>query len=282
MIVVTGATGHLGRIVVAGLREVVPADQIVAAVRSPENATALGVAARRADYNEPETLIPALEGAEKVLLISGSEMGRRIQQHRAVIEAAVEAQVPHLVYTSAPRADTSSLAVVPEHRATEEMLRESGLTFTILRNGWYNENFAPAIEQAVRTGSFVGSAGSGKFASASRRDYAAAAVAVLTSEGHGGEVYELSGDAAWGYPELGAMISEATGKQIHYVDLEPNEHLAALVAAGLPRDVARFVVEVEQGTKAGLLEEVFDDLTRLTGRPSLPMRDTVAELVHQL
>lgn len=282
MIVVTGATGQLGRRVVESLREVVPADQVVAAVRHPDKAADLGVAVRHADYNEPATLVPALEGASKVLLISGNEMGRRVRQHQAVIEAATRAEVPHLVYTSAPRADTSTLAVVPEHRTTEEVLRASGLTFTILRNGWYNENFAPSIDQAVRTGTFVGSAGDGRFASAARADFAEAAVTVLTSEGHEDTVYELSGDTSWSYVELATMISEITGKEVSYVDLEPDEHRATLVAAGFPVDVAGFVVEVEQGTKAGLLGEVFGDARRLIGRPTTPMRATVAELVQSL
>lgn len=282
MIVVTGAAGHLGRHVVRELREVLPPGEVVAAARSPEQAADLGVTVRHADYDAPETVVRALDGAEKVLLISGTAMGRRVEQHRAVIDAAAKVGVSQLVYTSAPRASTSSLPVVPEHKATEEIIFETAVPFTILRNGWYSENFLPAIEQAVRTGSFVGSAGEGKVASASRADFARAAVAVLTTDGHAGRVYELSGDQAWSYPDLAATIGEVTGVEVTYNDLEPEEHVAVLVATGLPEEVARFVVAVEQGTKAGLLAEVTGDLHELIGRPTRPIRETVIEVVNTI
>lgn len=282
MIVVTGATGQLGRLVVEGLREQLPADQIVAAVRSPEKAADLGVTIRKADYNEPETLAAALEGADKVLLISGSEVGSRVPQHQAVVEAAQKAGVAHFVYTSAPKADTSPLILAPEHKATEEIVRDSGLTFTLLRNGWYNENYEQTVQQAVQTGNFIGSAGEGRTASAARADYAAAAVAVLTGEGHENKIYELSGDVAWTRAELAATISEVAGKSVTYADLTPEQQQAALVEAGLPEGTAQFVVALDGNTKDGLLADAGGELRELIGRPTTPIADTVAEIVKSL
>lgn len=282
MIVVTGATGQLGRLVVEGLKEQLPADQIVAAVRSPEKAADLGVTVRKADYNEPETLLAALEGADKVLLISGNEVGSRVPQHQAVVEAAQKAGVAHVVYTSTPKADTSPLILAPEHKATEEILRDSGLTFTLLRNGWYNENYEQTVRQAVQKGHFIGSAGEGKTASAARADYAAAAVAVLTGEGHQNKIYELSGDVAWTRAELSATISGVAGKPVVYTDLTPEQHQAALVEAGLPEATAQFVVALDGNTKDGLLADASGELRELIGRPTTPIADTVAEIVKSL
>jgi NAD(P)H dehydrogenase (quinone) len=282
MIVVTGASGHLGRLVVEGLKQKLPADQIVAAARTPEKAADLGVAVRKADYDEPETLAGALDGADKVLLISGTEVGSRVAQHRAVIEAAKKAGVSHLVYTSAPKADTTPLVLAPEHRATEEIVRESGLTFTLLRNGWYNENYEQTVQQAVQTGGFAGSAGEGRTASAARADYADAAVAVLTGEGHENKVYELSGDVAWTRAELAAAISEAAGRPITYTDLTPEQHQATLVEAGLPEATAQFVVALDGNTRDGLLADTSGELRALIGHPTTPIADYVADVVKSL
>ncbi|GAB3007258.1 SDR family oxidoreductase [Amycolatopsis acidiphila] len=282
MIVVTGATGHLGRLVVEGLKQKLPAEQVVAAVRTPEKAFDLGVVVRKADYDEPETLVTALDGADKVLLISGSEVGSRVPQHRAIVEAARKAGATHLVYTSAPKADTTPLILAPEHKATEEIIRESGLTFTFLRNGWYNENYEQTVQQAVQTGSFIGSAGEGRTASAARADYAAAAVAVLTGEGHENKVYELSGDVAWTRAELGATLSDVSGKPVTYRDLTPEEHQAALVEAGLPEATAQFVVALDGNTRDGLLAETSGELRQLIGRPTTPIAAYVADVVKSL
>ncbi|WP_410609791.1 SDR family oxidoreductase [Amycolatopsis sp. lyj-109] len=283
MIVVTGATGHLGKLVVEGLLEKLPADQIVAAVRTPEKAADLaerGVEVRRADYADPDSLVTAFKGADKVLLVSSSEVGQRAAQHQAVVEAAEQAGVGHLVYTSAPQATTSALVLAPEHKATEELIQASGLTATILRNNWYNENYADTIKQAVQTGSFAGSAGDGRVASATRADYAAAAVAVLTGEGHEGKVYELAGDVTWTNADLAAEIGQATGREITYVDLPADEHAKVLTQAGLPEPVAGFLVALDANIKDGLLAETTDDLRTLIGRPTTPIGVTVAELAR--
>ncbi|WP_206793699.1 SDR family oxidoreductase [Amycolatopsis sp. MtRt-6] len=281
MIVVTGATGHLGKLVVEGLLEKLPADQVVAAVRTPEKAAGLaerGVEVRRADYADPESLVTAFKGADKVLLVSSSAVGQRVAQHQAVVDAAKQAGAGHLVYTSAPRATTSALVLAPEHKATEELIQASGLTATILRNNWYNENYLETIKQAVATGSFAGSAGDGRVASATRADYAAAAVAVLTGEGHEGKVYELAGDVAWSNAELAAEIGKATGREITYADLPADEHAKVLAQAGLPEPVVGMLVGIDAGIKDGLLAETTGDLRALIGRPSTPIGVTVAEV----
>jgi NAD(P)H dehydrogenase (quinone) len=286
MIVVTGASGHFGRLAVQGLLEKVPAERIVAAVRAPEKAPDLaerGVIVRKADYNESASLASAFDGAEKVLFVSGSEVGRRVPQHKAVIEAAQKAGVSHLVYTSAPKADTSALVLAPEHKATEEMIRSSGLTYTFLRNGWYNENYQASIEHAVRTGGFIGSAGDGRVASAARADFAAAAVAVLTGEGHENKIYELSGEVAWTYADLAAEIGKMTGKEVVYTDLPAEQHRAALTAAGLPDQLIEImVVALDANTKDGLLSDTSGQLRALIGRAPTPIATTIAEIVKEI
>lgn len=271
MIVVTGASGHLGGLAVAGLLRTVPADRVAAAARNTEKAADLGVTVREADYDRPETLDTAFKGAEKVLLVSGSEPGNRIAQHQAAIDAAKRAGVRHLVYTSAPHADTTELVLAPEHKATEEAIRASGLPFTILRNNWYHENYGETITRAAATGEIVGAAGDGKVASASRADYADAAVAVLTGSGHENAVYELSGDRAWTFPELAAEVAEVAGRPVEYRNLAPERFQAVLVENGTPAEVAGFVVALEQNIADGTLAETSGDLSRLIGRPTTPL-----------
>jgi NAD(P)H dehydrogenase (quinone) len=283
MIVVTGATGQLGRLVVEGLLERVPADRVAVAVRSPEKAADLaakGVEVREADYDRPETLAPALAGADRVLLISGSEVGRRLAQHKAVVDAAVEARVGLLVYTSVLHADTSTLGLAPEHRGTEDLIRASGLPFTLLRNGWYTENYTETARQAAEQGILIGSAGDGRVASATRADFAAATVEVLTGEGHEGKVYELSGDIAWSLSELAAAVSGITGRDVAYRDLTPEEHRQALVGAGLPEALGEMLVDIDRRIAEGALADTPGDLRRRVGRPTSPLADTLAETLR--
>ena len=199
-----------------------------------------------------------------------------------MIEAAQKAGVSHLVYTSAPKADISTLVLAPEHKATEAIIRSSGLTYTFLRNGWYNENYQASIEQAVRTGGFIGSAGNGRVASAARADFAAAAVAVLTGEGHENKIYELSGEVTWTYADLAAEIGKVTGKQVVYTDLTPEQHKAALTTAGLPEQVIEMVVRLDADTKHGLLSDTSGELRTLIGRAPTPITTTIAEIVKEI
>ncbi|MFD7657382.1 NmrA family NAD(P)-binding protein [Actinosynnema sp. NPDC059797] len=280
MIVVTGATGQLGRLVVTALLDRgVPAARVVVAVRDPEKAEDLGVTAREADYDRPETLAGAFEGAEKVLLISGNEVGRRVPQHRAAVDAARAAGVRLLAYTSVLRADTTTVSVAPEHKATEEHIRASGVPFSFLRNGWYNENYEQTVRQALATGVIPGAAGDGRVASAARADYAAAAAAVLTGEGHEGTVHELSGDTAWSMSDLAGMISEASGTEVVYQDMPVDVYTRTLSGVGLPEEVALMLARMDTDIAAGVLADTPGELSRLIGRPTTPMRDTVLALV---
>ncbi|GAA3004749.1 SDR family oxidoreductase [Kitasatospora sp. NPDC006786] len=276
MYVVTGATGQLGRLVVEGLLAEVPASEVAVAVRSAEKAADLaarGVTVRVVDYDKPETLAGAFAGGDRVLLISGSEVGRRIPQHRAVVEAAKAAGVALLAYTSIPGAATFRLA--DEHKATEELILASGLPHAFLRNGWYTENYLGDAAGTVARGVVLGSAGQGRVATAPRADYAAAAVAVLVGEGHRGEVYELSGDAAWSLPELAAELAKASGRPVEHRDVTPAEHLDALVGAGLPQGFAEALVDVDAGIARGELAGTPGDLARLIGRPTVPLAESV-------
>jgi len=274
-IVVTGATGHLGRLVVSHLlADGVPADQVVAAGRRTERLADLaerGVRVAAIDYGQPETVAAALAGAETVLLVSGSEVGQRVAQHRTVIEAATAAGVRRLVYTSAPHADTTPLVLAPEHKATEEVLRASGLTFTLLRNGWYTENYLADVQRAGETGEIVGAYGDGRVASAPRDDFAAAAAVVLRTDGHDDAVYELSGDTAWGFDDLAAAASEVLGRPVAYRAVSSEQRRADLAAAGLDEGTAGFVVALEENTRDGLLAGTPGDLSRLIGRPTTPL-----------
>ncbi|NMR20196.1 SDR family oxidoreductase [Cellulomonas fimi] len=274
-VVVTGATGHLGRLVVQSLLAggLAPRE-IVAAGRSGEKLADLadrGVRVAAIDYSQPSTLTPAFTGADVLLLVSGSEVGQRVQQHANAIEAAVAAGVGRIVYTSAPHADTTTLVLAPEHKATEELIRASGLPFTILRNGWYTENYVTTVRQAGETGEIVASVGEGRVASATRADFAAAAAVVLTNAGHEGRTYELTGDVAWGFDDLATAAAEIFGRTVIYRSVTPEEHLATLRAAGLDEATAGFVVALDADLRDGLLAETTGELSKLIGRPTTPL-----------
>ena len=274
-VVVTGATGHLGRLVVEGLLDAgVAPDEVVAGGRRTErlaDLAARGVRVAEADYERPETLAAAFAGADTLVLVSGSEVGQRVPQHRAAIEAARAAGVRRVVYTSAPLADTSTLVLVPEHRATEELLAASGLVVTVLRNNWYTENYVTTLQQAAETGEVVASAGDGRVASASRADFAAGIVAVVTGSGHDGRTYELSGDHAWTFDELAAAAAEILGRPVTYRRVTPDEQRAALLAAGLDEGTVGFLVTMDQDIAGGALADATDTLRTLIGRPTTPL-----------
>jgi NAD(P)H dehydrogenase (quinone) len=276
MIVVTAATGQLGRHVVDGLRE--QGVKFVAGARN--TAVDLGVEVRELDYSRPETIEKALQGAEKVLLISSSEVGQRVAQHTAVVEVAKKAGVQHIVYTSAPHADTTSLVLAPEHKATEEAILASGLTYTFLRNGWYHENYVDTIKQAAGTGEIVGAAGDGRVASAARKDFADAAVAVLTQPGHENKVYELTGDVAWTFPEFAEEIAKVAGRPVTYRDVSVEDLQQHLVGVGLPPEVAGFVAALDGNIADGTLGHTPGDLRALIGRPTTPVRVAIEDVLR--
>ena len=282
MIVVTGATGRLGQLVIDGLLQRVPPAQIIAAVRTPAKAaslTARGVKVRAADYNEPEQLSSAFTGADRVLLISSNDPRQSVTQHTAVIEAVRQAGAGLLAYTSLWHADTSTLLTAVPHRLTEPVIRDSGVPYTFLRNNLYTDHYAPQIKQAAKSGVFVGSAGTGRVASATRADYAAAAVAVLTGNGHENKVYELGGDVAWSYAELVAVLSKAAGHEIAYQSIPPAEHYELLVAAGIPRVAADLFIDTYTSIADGQLAGTPGDLRALIGHPTTSLADAVAAIL---
>jgi len=282
MIVVTGATGQLGRLVIDSLLQSVPAKNIVAAVRDPEKAAAFsarGVQVRKADYTQPETLVKAFAGAEKLLLISSNEIGGRVAQHGAVIDAAVRSGVKLIAYTSVLHADSSPLGLATEHQETEALLRRSGLPFVLLRNGWYTENYAASVPAALAHGAVLGSAGEGRIASAARADYAAAAAAVLTAENQAGRVYELAGDTAYTLGEFAAEIARQAGKPVVYKNLPESAYKSALTGFGLPEPVANLLADSDTGASKGALFDEGRQLSSLIRRPTTAMSRSVAAAI---
>ncbi len=279
---ITGATGQLGRLVVEKLKQRVNSDALVALVRSPEKAADLGIEARAFDYTRPETLVPALEGIDHLLLISGNEVGQREAQHRNVIAAAQKAGVKWVVYTSLLRADSSSLSLAPEHAATEKLLEKTGIPYTILRNGWYTENYTGSLAGAIQAGALAGSAGEGKISSAAREDYAEAAAVVLSSKGHEGKVYELAGDEAYTLKELAAEVSRQVGKEVPYSNLPEAEYARLLVSLGVPEGFAQAIAQWDTGASKN---DLFDDakvLSKLIGRPTTPLSVSVKVALKQV
>ncbi len=278
MYAITGASGHLGRLALNALLEAVEPAQVVALARDPAklaDVTARGVQVRRFDYDAPETLGPALAGVERLLLVSSSEVGKRAAQHQAVIDAAKAAGIGFVAYTSILRADVSPMGLAVEHRATEAALKASGLTHALLRNGWYTENYVQSAPAALAHGALLGSAGEGKISGASRADYAAAAVKVLTGEA-ATKVYELAGDEAFTLAQFAQALAEIAGKPVVYTDLPEADYAAALKAAGLPAPIAEMLAESDAKAAKGSL---FDDghvLSKLIGRPTTPFRETLA------
>ncbi|ECC2858296.1 SDR family oxidoreductase [Enterobacter bugandensis] len=274
-IAITGATGHLGQLVIEKLKQKVDASEIVALVRTPAKAAGLGVATREADYTRQDTLDVALKGVDTLLLISGNEIGQRAVQHENVIRAAVKNGVKRIVYTSLLHADKSPLNLAPEHVQTEQALKNSGLDYTILRNGWYSENYTGSIAPALGLGAFYGSAGEGKISSAPREDYAEAAVVALTGQGHEGKTYELAGDEFYTLTDLAAEITAQSGKDIPYRNIPEADYTAALKNAGLPDGFAEAIASWDTGASQNAL---FDDshvLSKLIGRKTTPIAVSV-------
>lgn len=279
---ITGATGQLGRIVVEKLKEEIAAESIVALVRAPQKADGLGVEAREFDYVNTVNLAGALDGIDTLLLISGNEIGQRAIQHANVIRAAKEAGTKWIVYTSLLHADTSSLSLAGEHLATELNLKASGIPFTILRNGWYTENYTGSLGGALAGGALAGSAVDGKISSATRRDFAEAAIAVLTGENHQGKTYELAGDEAYTLSDLAAEVSLQTGKVLPYKNLPEEEYATILKSFGLPEMFADAIASWDVSASKG---DLFDDgkqLSGLIGRPTTKLPVAVAEALASI
>lgn len=279
-LLVTGASGQLGRLVVAKLLESVPGGQIITLVRdaaAAESFKAQGVEARLADYDQPQTLDAALAGADRVLLISSNVLGRRVAQHRNVIAAAKRVGVGLVIYTSVLHADRSPLGLAEDHRQTEAALAASGLPHVILRNGWYTENYTAAIAATLAHHALIGGAGEGQISSAARADYAAAAaIALTTNEDWNGRVFELAGDTAHTLSQLAAEIARRSGQAVAYANLAEGDHKAALIGAGLPEEVAGLISDSDAAASKGALFDDGRELSALIGRQTTPMADTVA------
>lgn len=285
MIFVTGASGKLGRIVIDKLLTLIEPSNIIAGVRNPDDVSDLaqqGVNVRQIDYNDVASLVSAFQGVEQLLLISSSDIGRRVVQHNNVIKAAEETGVKLLAYTSILRADTSPLPLAKEHKETEKLLQKSGLKHVILRNGWYSENNTASVPVALEYGIIFGCAQSGKVSSAPRADYAEAAVKVLTTPGHEGKVYELAGDQAYTLDELAAEIKKQTGKQVIYEDLIEEAFIESLKEAGASYQIAEMLAESDLGAAKGGLFDDSRTLSRLIGRKTTPMADSIQQVLVEL
>jgi NAD(P)H dehydrogenase (quinone) len=279
---VTGSTGALGSLVVRHLLDQkVPSSSIIALARSQAKAAHLadlGIEIRLADYGRPSTLESALKGIDRLLLVSGSEVGKRLEQHKNVVFAAKMAGVKLLVYTSISHADTSVNPLAPEHKGTEEVIKNSGISFVILRNNWYTENYLNDVKFARTTGTIEAAAGAGKVCSASRKDYAEAAARVLIGEGHAGKIYELSGEP-WDYNTLAKAASEVLGRPVVYNAVSEAQRTQSLLAAGLPKETAGFVVALDLSIEAGTLADAGGDLEKLLRRKPQSLIDTLKTLV---
>jgi NAD(P)H dehydrogenase (quinone) len=267
---ITGVTGHLGRL--AAEQALARGASVVGLARDPSKVS--GFDARLADYDRPSTLVDALAGIDVLLFVSGSEVGRRVEQHTNVIEAAKAAGVGRVLYTSAPRASDTALPLAPEHKATEEVLRSSGLAWTILRNNWYLENYTPQFGRYLAEGEIVNATGTGRVGAAPRADFAAGAVAAALGDGHEGKVYELGGPP-FTFAELAATITEVTGTTVVHRSVSPAELAATLSASGLDAGTAGFVASLDEAIARGDLDVPSDDLPTLLGRPVTPLAEAV-------
>jgi len=276
---VTGATGKLGRLVLDELLQTADAGDIVALARDPSALSDYadkGVQVRQADYDDPESLDAALQGVDRVLLISGNAVGQRERQHGAVIEAAKAAGVSYLAYTSILKGDRSRLALAPEHVATEKLLAGSGLNHDVLRNGWYSENYTMGLAPSLESGKILGAVGEGRLSTASRADLAAGAAAALLN-GKGGDVYELAGDESFTMAEFAAEVSRQSGRQVEYVNQSEGDYAKVLEGAGLPPPIAAMLASTSALSGEGELYDDSKSLSRLSGRPTTPIATTIGE-----
>jgi NAD(P)H dehydrogenase (quinone) len=285
-LLITGATGHLGRLVVEQLLAAgVPAGDITATGRATDKVKDLadrGVQVRAVDFGDPAAVRAAVAGADRVLLVSAMEPGGRVALHRNVIDAAREAGTGLLAYTSIVNADTTTIRLAADHQATEQLLRDSGVPYVLLRNSWYHENYTDRLPAFLAQGAIPGSAGEGRISAAARADYAAAAVRVLTTDGHAGQAYELGGDEPFTLAQLAAEITAQSGKGVRYTDLPEAEYAEALKAHGAPELIAHMVAETDAATAHGALYTASGDLTALTGRPATTLSAAVGAALRAL
>ena len=277
-IAITGATGQLGNLVIEQLLQLTTAQNIIALVRNVDKAEHFkvqGIELREFDYDRPETLVPALSGIDKLLLISANEIGRRTPQHQAVIDAAKVAGVPYLAYTSLLRADTSPLGLAQEHRETEKLIQDSGITYTFLRNNWYSENYLAGVAHTIEIGTLFGAAQDGRISSASRIDYAEAAAKVLTSTGHENKTYELAGSESFSLSDLATFIGQAVNKDITYQNLSTEEYTQGLTQAGLPAGLVDVIVDADIQTIQGAMYSDSKDLEQLIGHKTTSIQDAI-------
>lgn len=280
-IAITGAMGQLGQLVIQALLQHTAAENIVALVRNIDKAQSLkqqGIELRLFNYDQPETLIPALHNVDKLLLISANEIGRRTPQHKAVIDAAVAAKVEHIAYTSLLNATDNLLGLAQEHRETEELILQSGLKYTFLRNNWYSENYLGNVKHTAETGTLYGSAQNGKISSASRLDYAEAAAKVLASSGHENKTYELAGSNHFTFADLASYIALASGKTVQYQDISPEDYTQALLTAGLPQALVTVIVDADVQAVNGAMYSESKDLEHLIGRKTTHIQNQVKAL----
>lgn len=277
-IAITGATGQLGNLVIEQLLQLTAAQNIVALVRNVDKAKHFkvqGIELREFDYDRPETLVPALLGIDKLLLISANEIGRRTPQHQAVIDAAKVAGVPYIAYTSLLRADTSPLGLAQEHRETEKLIQDSGITYTFLRNNWYSENYLAGVAHTIEIGTLFGAAKDGRISSASRIDYAEAAAKVLTSTNHENKTYELAGSESFSLSNLATLIGQAASKDIIYQNLSAEEYTQGLTQAGLLAGLVDVIVDADTQSIQGAMYSDSKDLEQLIGHKTTSIQDAI-------
>ncbi|WP_430010002.1 SDR family oxidoreductase [Methylophaga lonarensis] len=286
MILVTGASGQLGRLVLEELLQHLPASQLAAGARSPERVADLqarGVDIRPLDYDQPETLEQAFQGIDTLLLISSSEIGQRTTQHENVISAAEKSGVKRLVYTSLLHTDTSPLALAEEHKQTEARLKASSLEWVILRNGWYTENYLASLPAALEHHVLIGCAGNGRISSATRQDYASAAATVLLEGAiHQGKIYELAGDTSYSLAEYAAEITKLSGQEVRYQNLSETEFRDALIQVGMPEGFAAILADSDIGASQGALDDDSRQLSQLIKRPTTPLAEALQQALDSL
>ncbi len=276
-IAITGSTGQLGKLVIEQLTKLTDKNKLVALARDLEKAKSLGIESRVFDYTKPEQLKDSLVGIEKLLIISGSEIGQRLVQHKNIIDAAKLAGVQHLVYTSLLHADSSTLSLAAEHKETEKLIKDSGITYTILRNGWYTENFLGSLSSILSSSKVFAASGSGKISSATREDYALAAAKVLTTPGHENKTYELAGDSAFNKQEFADAIAKVTNQPISFQNLSAEDYKNLLVQVGLPEGFADFLAQTDIEIEKDQLFSKSKDLSQLIGRPTTTLEEAIKE-----